>query len=92
MMRTMLIAVSNQDETNMVVCQVSPLPYLRRPLRSAAYVQGRLSCKIPQSVFSDQALPMDVSNSPEKEVTKHHEQIDSLPRRLCQVMEFVKAE
>ncbi|MBJ7536359.1 Trk system potassium transporter TrkA [Marinomonas transparens] len=82
----MLIAVSNQDETNMVACQVAytlfNTPTKIGRVRSSAYA------KYPQ-LFCDQALPMDVRISPEKEVTKHLSRLIRYPGAL-QVMEFAE--
>ena len=82
----MLIAVSNQDETNMVACQVAhtlfKTPTKIGRIRSSAYA------KYPE-LFSDQALPMDVRISPEKEVTKHLSRLIRYPGAL-QVMEFAE--
>lgn len=80
----MLIAVSNHDETNMVACQVAhtlfKTPTKIGRVRSSAYA------KYPE-LFSDQALPIDVRISPEKEVTKHLSRLIRYPGAL-QVMEF----
>ncbi|GAA0826401.1 MULTISPECIES: Trk system potassium transporter TrkA [Marinomonas] len=80
----MLIAVSNQDETNMVACQVAhtlfKTPTKIGRVRSSAYAG------YPE-LFNDQALPIDVRISPEKEVTKHLSRLIRYPGAL-QVMEF----
>ncbi|BFM50115.1 Trk system potassium transporter TrkA [Marinomonas sp. THO17] len=82
----MLIAVSNQDETNMVACQVAhtlfKTPTKIGRVRSSAYSSH-------PELFSDQALPMDVRISPEKEVTKHLSRLIRYPGAL-QVMEFAE--
>lgn len=84
----MLIAVSNQDETNMVACQVAhtlfKTPTKIGRIRTSAY------SKYPQ-LFCDQALPMDVRISPEKEVTKHLSRLIRYPGAL-QVMEFAEGK
>ncbi|SBS24845.1 Trk system potassium uptake protein TrkA [Marinomonas spartinae] len=84
----MLIAVSNQDETNMVACQVAhtlfKTPTKIGRVRSSAYA------KYPE-LFSDQALPIDVRISPEKEVTKHLSRLIRYPGAL-QVMEFANGK
>ncbi|MBD5770627.1 Trk system potassium transporter TrkA [Marinomonas colpomeniae] len=84
----MLIAVSNQDETNMVACQVAhtlfKTPTKIGRIRSSAYA------KYPE-LFCDQALPMDVRISPEKEVTKHLSRLIRYPGAL-QVMEFAEGK
>lgn len=84
----MLIAVSNQDETNMIACQVAhtlfKTPTKIGRIRSSAYA------KYPE-LFCDQALPMDVRISPEKEVTKHLSRLIRYPGAL-QVMEFAEGK
>lgn len=82
----MLIAVSNQDETNMVACQVAETlfktPTKIGRVRSSAYT-GR------PELFGNNALPIDVRISPEKEVTKHIHRLIRYPGAL-QVMEFAE--
>lgn len=82
----LLIAVSNQDETNMMACQVAytlfKTPTKIGRIRSSAY------SKYPE-LFCDQALPMDVRISPEKEVTMHLSRLIRYPGAL-QVMEFAE--
>ncbi|MEP2617489.1 MAG: Trk system potassium transporter TrkA [Marinomonas sp.] len=84
----MLIAVSNQDETNMVACQVAhtlfKTPTKIGRIRSSAY------SRYPE-LFCDQAMPMDVRISPEKEVTKHLSRLIRYPGAL-QVMEFAEGK
>lgn len=82
----MLIAVSSLDETNIVACQVA-YSLFRTPtkigrIRSSAY------SRYPE-LFCDQAIPMDVRISPEKEVTKHLSRLIRYPGAL-QVMEFAE--
>ncbi len=84
----MLIAVSNQDETNMVACQVAhtlfKTPTKIGRVRSSAYT------RYPK-LFSDQAFPIDMRISPEKEVTKHLSRLIRYPGAL-QVMEFANGK
>ncbi|TDO97408.1 Trk system potassium transporter TrkA [Marinomonas balearica] len=84
----MLIAVSNQDEINMVACQIAhtlfKTPTKIGRVRSSAYA------KYPK-LFSDTALPIDVRISPEKEVTKHLSRLIRYPGAL-QVMEFAEGK
>ncbi|ADZ89318.1 Trk system potassium transporter TrkA [Marinomonas mediterranea] len=84
----MLIAVSNQDEINMVACQIAhtlfKTPTKIGRVRSSAYA------KYPK-LFSDAALPIDVRISPEKEVTKHLSRLIRYPGAL-QVMEFAEGK
>ncbi|MGO3344572.1 MAG: Trk system potassium transporter TrkA [Marinomonas sp.] len=84
----MLIAVSNHDETNMVACQIAhtlfKTPTKIGRVRSSAYAD------YPE-LFNDQALPIDVRISPEKEVTKHLSRLIRYPGAL-QVMEFAEGK
>ena len=80
----MLIAVSNQDETNMVACQVAHTLF-KTPTKSGR-VRSSAYAGYPE-LFNDQALPIDVRISPEKEVTKHLSRLIRYPGAL-QVMEF----
>ncbi|MBM6550669.1 Trk system potassium transporter TrkA [Marinomonas ostreistagni] len=84
----LLIAVSNQDETNMIACQIAytlfKTPTKIGRIRSNAY------SKYPK-IFADTALPMDVRISPEKEVTKHLSRLIRYPGAL-QVMEFAEGK
>ncbi|TBR43946.1 Trk system potassium transporter TrkA [Marinomonas agarivorans] len=80
----MLIAVTNQDETNMVACQIASTlfktPTKIGRVRSNSYIRR-------PEIFHDHALPIDVRISPEKEVTKHIKRLIQYPGAL-QVMEF----
>lgn len=80
----MLIAVTNQDETNMVACQIAATlfktPTKIARVRSNAYISR-------PEIFSETSLPIDVRISPEKEVTQHIKRLIRYPGAL-QVMEF----
>jgi trk system potassium uptake protein len=80
----MLIAVTNDDETNMIACQVA-YSLFRTPtkiarVRSTAYLnQPKLFCQ--------EALPVDVLISPEQIVTEYVQRLIETPGAL-QVLDF----
>lgn len=84
----MLIAVSNQDETNMIACQVAHTLF-KTPTKIGR-VRSSVYAHYP-ALFNDQAIPMDVRISPEKEVTKHLSRLIRYPGAL-QVMEFANGK
>ena len=58
----MLIAVSNQDETNMIACQVAHTLF-KTPTKIGR-VRSSVYAHYP-ALFNDQAIPMAVRSSPE---------------------------
>ncbi len=80
----MIIAVTNSDETNMVACQVAytifHTPTKIARVRSTDYLNS-------PSLFSQEALPIDVLISPEQVVTEYIERLISFPGAL-QVLDF----
>jgi trk system potassium uptake protein TrkA len=80
----MLIAVTNQDEINMVACQIAETlfktPTKIGRVRSNAYASR-------PEIYGYNGLPIDVRISPEKEVTRHIKRLIQYPGAL-QVMEF----
>lgn len=80
----MLIAISESDETNLVACQVA-YSLFRTPkkicrLRSNSYVNT-------PKLFSNEAIPIDVVISPEREVSLYIKRLVDLPGAL-QVLDF----
>ncbi|MAM59675.1 MAG: Trk system potassium transporter TrkA [Salinicola sp.] len=80
----MLIAVTSSDEINMVACQVAHTLF-RTPtkigrVRSTAYLTRK-------SLFSNDAIPVDVLISPEQVVTDHIRRLIEYPGAL-QVLDF----
>ncbi|MGC1331645.1 Trk system potassium transporter TrkA [Pseudomonas sp.] len=80
----MLVAVTNSDETNMVACQVAHTLYhtptkIAR-VRSAAYLTR-------DSLFANDAIPVDVLISPEQVVTHYIKRLIEIPGAL-QVIDF----
>ncbi|WP_414499665.1 MULTISPECIES: Trk system potassium transporter TrkA [unclassified Zymobacter] len=80
----MLIAVTNNDEINMVACQVA-YSLFRTPtriarVRSGAYLTYR-------ELFRDENIPIDVLISPEQLVTTHIRRLIEYPGAL-QVIDF----
>lgn len=81
----MLIAVTNSDEINMIACQVAHSLY-RTPtkiarIRSTQYLFRK------ESLFGRDALPIDVSISPEQVVTNYIKRLIEHPGSL-QVLDF----
>ncbi|WP_106419710.1 Trk system potassium transporter TrkA [Salinicola tamaricis] len=80
----MLIAVTSSDEINMIACQVAHSLF-RTPtkigrVRSTAYLTRK-------SLFSNDAIPVDVLISPEQVVTDHIRRLIEYPGAL-QVLDF----
>ena len=80
----MILAVTNSDEINMLACQVA-YTLFRTPtkiarVRSAEYLEE-------PSLFSQDALPIDVLISPEQLVTRYIERLIQTPGAL-QVLDF----
>ncbi len=80
----MIIAVTNNDETNMVACQVAWT--LFRTPRKIARVRAPEYNKYP-SLFSQRGLPIDVLISPEQLVTEYIQSLLKYPGAL-QVLDF----
>lgn len=82
----MLIAVTSDDEINMVACQIAHslfhTPTKIARIRSQAYVQY-------PGLFRNDAMPVDVIISPEQIVSKHITRLIEQPGAL-QVLEFAQ--
>jgi trk system potassium uptake protein len=80
----MLIALTNSDEINMVACQIASTlfhtPTKIARIRSQEYMQH-------QQLFSPDAIPVDVSISPENLVTEYIQHLIEHPSAL-QVLDF----
>jgi trk system potassium uptake protein TrkA len=80
----MIIAVTNSDETNMIACQVAytlfHTPTKIARVRSQEYLEH-------QKLFAQEALPIDVTISPEQLVTQYIQRLIEHPGAL-QVLEF----
>lgn len=80
----MLIAVTDNDETNMLACQISftlfntPMKIAR--VRSSEYI-------LYQDLFDNKAIPVDVLISPEQLVTRYVRRLIEYPGAL-QVLDF----
>ncbi len=84
----MLIALTNSDEINMVACQIASTLF-RTPtkiarIRSQEYMQH-------QSLFHPDAIPVDVSISPENLVTEYIHHLIEHPSAL-QVLDFAEGK
>lgn len=64
----MLIALTDSDETNMVACQVAHT--LFGVPKKLARIRSEAILKRKETLFSPEAIPIDVVISPEEEVTK----------------------
>ncbi|MBT6277550.1 MAG: Trk system potassium transporter TrkA [Chromatiales bacterium] len=80
----MLVAVTNDDETNMIACQVAytlfHTPTKIARVRAAEYLNY-------PSLFCQEALPVDVLISPEQIVTEYVQRLIETPGAL-QVLDF----
>ena len=80
----MVIAVTNSDETNMIACQVAytifHTPTKIARVRNTEYLRS-------STLFSQEALPIDVLISPEQIVTEYIERLIAFPGAL-QVLDF----
>ena len=84
----MLIALTNSDEINMVACQIASTlfhtPTKIARIRSQEYMQH-------QSLFHPDAIPVDVSISPENLVTSYIHHLIEHPSAL-QVLDFAQGK
>ncbi|WP_166362149.1 Trk system potassium transporter TrkA [Pseudomonas akapageensis] len=84
----MLIAVTNSDETNMVACQVAHTlfhtPTKIARVRESAYLTR-------ESLFNNDAIPVDVLISPEQVVTNYIKRLIEHPGAL-QVIDFAEGK
>jgi len=84
----MIIAVTNSDEINMLACQIAytlfHTPTKIARVREAEYLQQ-------SSLFSQEALPIDVLISPEQLVTDYIVRLISFPGAL-QVLDFAEGK
>ncbi|WP_018881485.1 Trk system potassium transporter TrkA [Thioalkalivibrio sp. ALE30] len=83
---SMLIAVTNSDETNMVACQVAST--LFNIETKIARVRARDYHETP-ALFAQDAMPVDMLISPEAIVTSHIQRLIEHPGSL-QVLEFAE--
>ncbi|NNF16195.1 MAG: Trk system potassium transporter TrkA [Gammaproteobacteria bacterium] len=81
---TMIVALTNSDETNMIACQVAytlfHTPTKIARIRALEYIKS-------EKLFAQDALPVDVAVSPENLVTEYIERLIHYPGAL-QVLEF----
>jgi len=81
---TMIIALTNSDETNMIACQIAytlyHTPTKIARIRALEYIKSK-------KLFAQDALPVDVVVSPENLVTEYIERLIHYPGAL-QVLEF----
>jgi len=80
----MILAVTNSDETNMVACQVA-YTLFHTPTKIARV--RNIDYLAHASLFSQEALPIDVLINPEQLVTEYIERLISYPGAL-QVLDF----
>jgi trk system potassium uptake protein TrkA len=80
----MLIAVTNNDETNMMACQIS-YSLFKTPIKIAR-VRSSEYMVYPQ-LFENRAIPIDVLISPEQLVTRYVKRLIEFPGAL-QVLDF----
>ncbi|WP_115716912.1 Trk system potassium transporter TrkA [Gallaecimonas mangrovi] len=81
----MLIAVTNSDETNMVACQVAYTLY-HTPTKIAR-IRADQYLRQKESLFGDDAIPVDHIISPESLVTNYIRRLVDYPGAL-QVLDF----
>lgn len=85
----MLIALTDNDEVNMVACQIAytlfNTPTKIARVRSSSYIAHR------DTLFKDEALPIDVLISPEQLVTDYIQRIIEHPGAL-QVLDFADGQ
>jgi len=80
----MILAVTNSDETNMVACQIA-YSLFHTPTKIAR-IRSNEYLTYPQ-LFSQEAIPVDVSISPEQLVTEYVQRLIEHPGAL-QVLDF----
>ncbi|WP_018233238.1 Trk system potassium transporter TrkA [Thioalkalivibrio thiocyanodenitrificans] len=80
----MIVAVTNSDETNMIACQVA-YTLFHTPTKIARVRASEYLCH--SSLFSQEALPIDVLISPEELVTTYIQRLIEHPGSL-QVLDF----
>jgi len=85
----MLIALTDNDEVNMVACQIAytlfNTPTKIARVRSSSYIAHQ------DTLFKDEALPIDVLISPEQLVTEYIQRIIEHPGAL-QVLDFADGQ
>lgn len=84
----MLIAVTNSDEINMIACQIA-YTLFHTPMKIAR-VRNNEYLSNP-TLFSQEALPIDVLISPEQIVTEYIERLIDYPGSL-QVLDFANGK
>jgi len=80
----MLIAVTNNDETNMLACQIA-YTIFHTPTKIARVRDNEFL--VHPELFAQEALPIDVLISPEQTVTDYVQQLIAYPGAL-QVLDF----
>lgn len=80
----MLIAVTSSDEINMIACQIAYT--LFRTTMKIARVR-EIQYKKYETLFAQEALPIDVLISPEQEVTEYTQRLIEFPGAM-QVLDF----
>ena len=84
----MIIAITNSDETNIVACQIAytlfGTPTKIARIRTNQYQKEK-------QLFGDNAFPIDVIISPEKEVTAYIKNLIEFPGSL-QVLDFAEGK
>jgi trk system potassium uptake protein TrkA len=85
----MLIALTDNDEVNMIACQIAHTlfntPTKIARVRSSSYITYQ------ETLFKDDALPIDVLISPEQLVTDYIQRIIEHPGAL-QVLDFADGQ
>jgi len=85
----MLIALTDNDEVNMIACQIAytlfNTPTKIARVRSSSYIAHR------DALFKDESLPIDVLISPEQLVTEYIQRIIEHPGAL-QVLDFADGQ
>ena len=84
----MIIAITNSDETNIVACQIA-FTLFGTPTKIARIRESQYQKE--KKLFGDQAFPIDVIISPEKEVTAYIKNLIEFPGSL-QVLDFAEGK
>lgn len=88
----MLIAVTGNDETNMVACQIADIMFNIQTkiarVRAAEYINDK---DIREKLFGENKIPVDMLISPEQLVTDHITRLIRYPGAL-QVLDFAQGK
>ena len=84
----MIIAITNSDETNIVACQIA-YTLFGTPTKIARVRANQYQKE--KQLFGDDAFPIDVIISPEKEVTAYIKNLIEFPGSL-QVLDFAEGK